>query len=249
MHSDRTSKSNTKHTNSTESKLKQLLSACWWGYADGWSERRLAMIAESFRSGAAVDESTLTAVFNALDIDASRDLVNAIKLHLRTEEIYYPINVRDVEGASVPGDLRRIDTVLVAPPEHPFATPIFAEWKLSAAINGGRNYCKEHADYQNQLSCYVQDCCIAIPRQERFMIWIGPQRFVDLDPRDWGNKAITEKDVSKYSIQESFLDSQAIANWDAYVSLEELRDAAMSGNFASQLFGELLKNTIRARKL
>lgn len=76
------------------------------------------------------------------------------------------------------------------------------------------------------------------------MIWIGPSRYSGLDPRSWGSKDISEHDVSTSSIPKSFLASQAISNWDAYVTLKELYDAAMIGNIASRLFGELLFKSV-----
>lgn len=123
--------------------------------------------------------------------------------------------------------------------------PIFAEIKMGASVNGGWGYCTVHGEYSNQLICYPGNCWTVIPSNERKMVWIGPAKYRAPSMRSKIKGAITIEDEAKYGISRESFNAQQSASWDAYVALEDLRDAAMTGNATLQTFGILLGHVIK----
>lgn len=127
MESNHIFDSNSRSTISATEKVEKLKAACWPGYISRWSARRWESFLASFDSNKPVNESTITALFNALDVESSQQIVDAITQKLPTGDVSYPMNFSDLKDGRVLGNRRSIDSVLVSPPGYLYARPIFIE--------------------------------------------------------------------------------------------------------------------------
>ncbi|PCC36915.1 hypothetical protein [Glutamicibacter sp. BW77] len=122
--------------------------------------------------------------------------------------------------------------------------PIFDKIKMGASVNGGWGYCRVHGAYSNQRICYPGNCWTAIPRDERKMVWVRPAEYQALSTRSKIKGASIMEDEAGCAICRDSFNAQQSASWDAYIALEDLRDAAMSGNATLQAFRILLGHAI-----
>lgn len=222
-----------------------LIAGCFPAYVSCWPQSLHDAITASFLTGKKLTEPQLTRVLIAIDYHSALPITKVITDALGLKALdYVPMHPREVQ-ARPKGERRSIDCALAAPAGFAAVMPIFGEIKMGASVNGGWGYCPVHGEYSNQLICYADNCWTDIPRNERKMVWIGPGKYRAPSMRSKIKGAITTEDEAKYGISRESFNAQQSASWDAYIALEDLRDAAMTGNATLQSFGILLGHAIK----
>lgn len=237
--------------NSDEQKLAQaqynaLIAGCHSGYVGRWTPELHTAIFQSFLTGQKLTEPQITRVLIAICYTSALPITKVITDALGANaEDYMPVHPREAH-VKPSYERRSIDCAFIAATAVTQVKKIFAEIKFNASVNGRWGYCRFHVPYSNQLICYPGECWTTVPRRERLMVWIGPKRYQTEDWRARLKGAIVPKDVEERDFTQHSLDAQLASDWDAYIALEELRDAAMTGDAAARAFGVLLDNALKA---
>lgn len=223
-----------------------LIAGCDPNYVACWPKSLHTAILNCFITGRKLTEPQLTRVLIALNYDSALPITKVITDAVGANASdYMPAHPREAH-TKPKGERRSIDCALVSGVEGVAVKPIFGEIKLGASINGAWGYCPVHGPYANQVICYAGECWTDLPRSGRLMVWIGPRRYQGADWRSKLKGAITVADELKYGIDSKTREDQNSADWDAYIALEDIRDAATTGDATAQAYGVLLSTALEA---
>ena len=230
-----------------EQRFQVLLDGCWVGYTEQWGSATREVIRRAVIEGQRLTEPQLTALFVALNALDGKEMVSLIERKLELEPGKRMTEKPTVVVARAEGSLKMIDAAAVALDDDPSVAPVLMEFKLDGWINGGWGYCETHEGYSNQAICYPAGCFWTVATGSHYMVWVGLDKHVKHTEKGFGTKGINARDVALQTLGEDtdmLAARQKNAKWDAFITLEELQEAAMNGSAASQVFGLLLAQTI-----
>ena len=242
--------SNSDQNNTRREEYRAMLKGCYEPYVRGWSPKMNRAVGAAVMDGAGLTEPQLTGLYAALDYDSALPMTSLIEKRVGQAPGKRIPDKPKVKLARINGSRKMIDGALVGHFKGDIVPPIFLEFKLDGAVNGGLDgdYCQEHHGYGNQVICYPAGCFWAFPEEGHFMVWIGLRKHVESALGYWGTKGINETDVmySRFGVDTAeHFRRQSEAKWDAGIALEDLACVAKTGNLASQTFGRIIDQTVQ----
>lgn len=238
---------NDARTLTPQQRYDALIAGCWPAYVARWTQTMHNAIRDAVLYGHKLTEPQLTALFVALNPEDGKAMLSLIERRLELEPGKRMTEKPTVATTRVSGSRKMIDAAAIAlDAESTKIPPVLMEFKLDGWINGAWGYCETHGKYSNQIICYPAGCFWTVNAGEHYMVWIGLAKHVNHAEPGFGTKAINRRDVELQTLgpeTDHFADLQKKARWDAFITLEDLGQAAMEGTIASQTFGTIVKQT------